>query len=177
MSKYLVGEAMMFAIAAHSAIGQVRKYTGEPYYHHCINVADKVRAIPEATPEMVAAAYLHDTVEDTQVPLKLIAVLFSKKVAHYVDLLSDLQTVEDGNRATRKAAYIEKLRGAPPEVQTIKLADLIDNTQSIVEHDKDFARIYIPEKIQLLEVLTEGDEYLYSYAEHLCRQAIRELGI
>ena len=53
---------------------------------------------------------------------------------------------------------------ATPEAKTIKLADLIDNTKSIVEHDPRFAKVYLEEKRLLLEVLKDGDETLWQQA-------------
>jgi hypothetical protein len=64
-----------------------------------------------------------------------------------------------------------------PACKTIKLADLISNSKSILEHDKDFARVYIKEKELLLEVLTEGDTTLYAQAKDIVEKAKRELGL
>lgn len=66
-------------------------------------------------------------------------------------------------------------QSSPQLVKTIKLADLISNTKSIVEHDKNFARIYIKEKELLLEVLADGDENLYKFAKELVENAKKEL--
>ena len=55
---------------------------------------------------------------------------------------------------------------ASPAAQSIKLADLISNSRSIAEHDKDFARIYLDEKERLLEILIKrGDLGLYNLAK------------
>jgi hypothetical protein len=56
------------------------------------------------------------------------------------------------------------LAGASPRAKTIKLADLIDNSRSIVERDPDFAKVYLAEKRELLAVLTDGDETLLNQA-------------
>jgi hypothetical protein len=53
---------------------------------------------------------------------------------------------------------------APAEAQTIKLADLISNTRSIMEHDEAFAKTYLAEKRLLLEVMTKGDRGLLAVA-------------
>ena len=63
--KQLIQEALMLAIRAHE--GQRRKYTGEPYSTHPIGVSKIIETIPDHTPEMVAAALLHDVVEDTPI--------------------------------------------------------------------------------------------------------------
>lgn len=159
----LVAKASAFSVAAHCAVGQKRKYTGENYHHHPLAVVNTVRMVKH-TEEMIAAAYLHDVVEDTQVELWVIEGVFGHTVASYVDYLTDSLTPADGNRAFRKAAYRDQLKEAPAAVQTVKLADLIDNTKSIVQHDKDFARVYLKEKQALLEVLTKGDATLYKMA-------------
>jgi hypothetical protein len=49
-------------------------------------------------------------------------------------------------------------------VQTIKCADIISNTSSIVMHDPAFARVYLEEKRLLLERLTEADPRLLALA-------------
>ena len=56
---------------------------------------------------------------------------------------------------------------APAEAQTIKLADLISNSKSIMEHDPKFAVTYLEEKRLLLEVLTKGDKKLMDIAKSL----------
>ena len=56
--KQLIQDALMLAIKAHD--GQRRKYTGEPYSAHPIGVSKIIETIPDHTPEMVAAALLHD---------------------------------------------------------------------------------------------------------------------
>ncbi len=78
-----------------------------------------------------------------------------------VVLLSDL---EQGNRADRKAAQRVRLAAAPGWIQTIKCADLISNTSSIVMHDPKFAVLYLEEKRLLLDVMTEADPGLMAMA-------------
>jgi hypothetical protein len=54
---------------------------------------------------------------------------------------------------------------APAAAQTIKVADLISNTRSIVAHDPGFAKVYLEEKRMLLEVLTKADPTLLNKAK------------
>lgn len=157
--------ALAFCMAAHAAVGQVRKYTGEPYAVHPIAVSGLIRTyVPDATEEMLIAALLHDVVEDTQVSLELIAAQFGLLVASYVDQLTDVSKPEDGNRAARKAIDLAHTAAASPQAKTIKLADLLHNTSSIRTYDPEFAKVYLVEKRALLEVLTEGDPTLYRMA-------------
>jgi GTP diphosphokinase / guanosine-3',5'-bis(diphosphate) 3'-diphosphatase len=76
-------------------------------------------------------------------------------------MLSDLET---GNRAARKTASRERLALAEGWVQTIKVADLISNTGSIVIHDPDFARVYLREKRLLIDVMVDADRRLRALA-------------
>jgi (p)ppGpp synthase/HD superfamily hydrolase len=160
----LVETARVFAGAAHRAVGQLRKYTNEPYIVHPAEVASIVAQVPGATEEMIAAAWLHDVVEDTKVTIDDVHLYFGADVAKLVFWLTDASKPEDGNRAARKAIDRAHIAAAPAEAQTIKLADLISNTKSIVAHDEAFAKIYLEEKRMLLEVMTKGHPALMAEA-------------
>lgn len=160
----VVHKAQVFAIAAHAAVGQKRKYTGEPYIVHPAEVARIVASVPGSTPDMVAAAWLHDVVEDTGVTFTDIHMNFGIDIATLVGWLTDVSQPHDGNRAHRKAIDREHTSRAPAEAMTIKLADLISNSKSIMEHDPAFAKTYLEEKRLLLEVLTKGDPGLHAEA-------------
>lgn len=155
----IVLKASVFASAAHAAVGQKRKYTGEPYIVHPQQVALITMRL-KGSPEMVAAAFLHDVIEDTQVTLDLITHEFGGEVAELVMWLTDVSKPEDGNRAARKAMDREHIARAPWEAQIIKLADLISNTLSITQHDPDFATVYLKEKNLTLDVLDKVDKDL-----------------
>lgn len=160
----IVEKARIFAVAAHSAVKQVRKYTNEPYWVHPQEVADIVASVPGATESMIAAAHLHDTVEDTGVTIEVIRAEFGADIAALVGWLTDVSRPEDGPRWYRKKLDREHTAQAPAEAQTIKLADLISNSRSIVEHNPKFAKTYLEEKRLLLEVLTRGDAGLHARA-------------
>ena len=68
------------------------------------------------------------------------------------------------NRKQRKAMEVERLSKINRNSQSVKYCDLIDNTKSIVQHDKGFARVYLAEKANLLSVMNKGDEMLYKEA-------------
>jgi len=160
----LVSKALEFAIEAHGRINHVRKYTGEPYIDHPIEVMKIVDSVPH-TDEMLAAALLHDTIEDTPVTREDIIREFGSEVAVLVMELTD--QCHEGNRATRKAAEALRLGTISPEAQTVKLADFISNTRSIVQYDPGFAKVYLHEKSQVLAVMTSGDASLYQQALNL----------
>lgn len=148
----LIKRALEFSTAAHAAVGQKRKYTGEDYIAHPIAVSEIVAAFG-GSKEMVAAALLHDTLEDTNVTKEQIAEEFGWKIFKLVVELTDVTKPEDGNRATRKAIEAKRLGMASKEAQMIKLADLIDNTKTIFKYDPKFAKVYRQEKIDLLEAM------------------------
>lgn len=162
----IVQKAWVFAMAAHTAVGQKRKYTGEPYIVHPYEVMTIVKSVSH-TEDMLAAALLHDVVEDTGVKLVDISLNFGPEIAALVGWMTDVSKHSDGNRATRKA--IDRLHSAraPAEAQTIKLADLISNSRSIMKYDPDFAKVYIAEKCLLLDVLTKGDPTLHAMAREI----------
>jgi (p)ppGpp synthase/HD superfamily hydrolase len=171
----LVDSARYFATHAHGRINQERKYTGGPYIRHPERVAALVATVPH-TPEMLAAAWLHDTVEDTGVTLEEVEAKFGARVADLVRCLTDCDK-STGDRGVRKAADRERLALAPAEAQTVKLADLIDNTESIVQYDPKFAVTYLREKALLLKVLTKGDATLHEQAQTILLAAAEELDI
>ncbi len=160
----LEDEAKKFATYHHGNISQVRKYTYEPYITHPEAVAEIVRSVPH-TEDMLCAAWLHDTVEDTFASIEDIYFLFGVEVGNLVRGLTDVSEVDDGNREVRKAKDLKHTAKLSAPGQTIKLADLIHNTSSIVQHDKTkFCEIYLKEKLLLLEVLKKGDVSLWKRA-------------
>ncbi len=151
-------DAIIFAAQAHG--NQRRKYSGELYLAHLIEVHRLVES-HGGTEDMQCAALLHDVVEDTPCSVEAIEFAFGSNVASMVMALSDLET---GNRATRKEASRNRLAAANADVQTIKLADLISNSRSIIERDPDFARVYLREKVALLRALDKGNAQLWKMA-------------
>ena len=164
MQEAIVKEAREFAQWAHASIDHRRKYTNEPYIVHPAEVAHIVSSVKH-TPEMLAAAWLHDTVEDVPgITIELIRGKFGDAVGQLVYELTDRSTKEMGTREERKAFDRLNLWRASPSAKTVKLADLISNTRSIITHDQNFARVYVREKALLLCVLTDGDATLLGQA-------------
>jgi len=149
----MIDQARSLAETMH--IEQVRKYTGEPYFNHCEAVAKMVMS-KGGDAEQIAAAYLHDTIEDCGATFDGLKDVFGVGVATLVMELSDEYTHEkypDLNRAARKKLEAERLGTISDRAKLIKWCDLADNTSSIVEHDPGFARIYLVEKARCLEAM------------------------
>ncbi len=116
-------EAAAFAARSHD--GQRRKDGRTPYVSHVFRVCLIVRHVFDiADEDVLAAALLHDTIEDTTVDFDDLEERFGKSVAHWAAALS-----KDGRlpESERELAYIAQLRAAPWQVQACKLADVYDN--------------------------------------------------
>jgi hypothetical protein len=162
----LVQKAQEFATRKHAEINHVRKYTGEPYIVHPAEVVEIVQSV-DHTECMLAAAWLHDTVEDTNTTIAEIEQEFGSAVMLYVKGLTDISKPEDGNRKIRKTIDRIHLSKQHPNTMTIKLADLISNSHSIIEEDPGFAKVYLEEKRLLLGVLQDGDQTLWQRAHNI----------
>lgn len=155
-----LSEAIEFATEAHE--GQQRKYTGEPYVNHPIEVSTLLRAVPNCTPEMEQAAVLHDVLEDTDVTEAELREKFGDVVT---DLVVELtQPRGTGHRKERVAKETYRLFHISPQAQTIKYADIICNSADIAEQDPDFAKTYLLEKLKHITVMGRGNGRLRQQA-------------
>lgn len=171
----LVRRARRLATRAHR--GQVRRGTGEPYIEHPRAVADITREVG-GSPEMVAAAWLHDAVEDTELTLAGVARVCGREVASLVGWLTDRRIFPGDHRATRARLNLQRLHMAPPQAQTIKLADISHNVgglPNLHRVDPDFVPRYLAEKLRQVEALEAGDEELRHRVYRLVRSTIDEL--
>jgi len=160
----VIDKAFAFATAAHAAVGQKRKYDGAPYIVHPQRVADIVRTYG-GSDDQIAAAYLHDVVEDTQVDIDTIRDMFGDTIAELVSDLTDVSCSYDGNRATRKSIDMEHTLCGSVDAQFVKLADIIDNSRDIAENDPSFWKVYQKEMLALLEGMKDCTMFpLYAVA-------------
>ena len=148
-----LNKAYDFAVKAHS---NQKRASGDPYSVHPIEVANILTDL-KLDSATITTGLLHDTVEDTDATHEEIARFFGDKVSELVKGLTDVSKPEDGNRATRKAIDRDHIAQGSKEVQTIKVFDLIHNTESIREHDPKFWEVYKLEKQDLLHVMTKVD--------------------
>jgi guanosine-3',5'-bis(diphosphate) 3'-pyrophosphohydrolase len=119
----LVQNAIAFAARAHRH--QVRKDGQTPYVSHCVRVMMTVSQVFGIhDPKVLAAAMLHDTLEDTTTDFDDLANLFGQEVAGWVAALTkDMRLPE----ADRERAYVTALIASPWTVMVCKLADIFDN--------------------------------------------------
>lgn len=126
----MIKKATEFATKAHE--GQLRKGTTRPYIVHPIEVGDIVATLTNDE-EVIAAAILHDTIEDCeQVTEEILRREFGERVANLV-----LHESEDKSKTwqERKTATIERLKEIPLEAKYIALADKLSNMRDI---DRDY---------------------------------------
>jgi len=159
--KKLIRKAFDVAVDAHQ---HQRRKSGEAYIFHPIAVAKIVASEIGLGATGIAAALLHDVVEDTAVTMEVVRKEFGTEVADLVGWLTDVSRPEHGNRAKRKELDRLHTAAAPAEAQTVKLADLISNTKSIMTHDEKFAKTYLEEKRLLLAMMHKGDRTLMAEA-------------
>ncbi len=173
-----------FARQAHG--DQRRKFVDEPYINHPVRVMEICRQYNSSI-EVLAAALLHDVVEDTAVTAGeiknfLFPLLDEEKALHTVKLveeLTDIYTKENypgWNRRKRKDKERERLCGTSSEAQTIKYADIIDNSGDIKNSKGDFAKIFLLECRTILKTIMKGDNRLYKRAIETVEQCIEEQG-
>lgn len=152
-NKPIAAKALALATKHHEGIK--RKYCGEPYINHPKRVAEKLLSYGIIDQQALAAALLHDCIEDEDVrgmtmPEHVIADECGDKVLRWVKLLTNTET---GNRAQRKAKAALRIAGAPAPVRAIKLADVMDNCKDVADADPGFAEKYIAEKQAFLKGL------------------------
>lgn len=163
----------LFKFVQQQHKGQIRKYTNKPYHTHLASVAYIVSQ--HTTPESLSIeiALCHDLLEDTKctdtlLKQKLIEFGYTQEETLQILItvieLTDVYTKEafpSLNRKARKQLEAHRLHSISPLGQTVKYADLLDNTESIVLHDKGFAEVYLKEKRFILSGMTDGDNELY----------------
>lgn len=157
-SQGFIDFAYAYAKDAHE--GQVRRYTNEPYITHPVAVAKIVQSVTEDC-DMVAAAILHDVLEDTPKTYDDILNKFGFRCAQFVLELTEFSVESDGNRTIRKELDKRYLSRTSAQTKTIKLADCIHNSESIILYGKGFRHIYMKEISELIEELKVGNEKLY----------------
>jgi (p)ppGpp synthase/HD superfamily hydrolase len=116
-------DAVAFATRAHRH--QIRKDGQTPYVSHVFRVCLIARHLfGIEDPQVLTAAVLHDTIEDTTTDFDDIEERFGREVAEWVSALSKEKRLPDDERET---AYCKVLSQSPWQVRVCKLADLYDN--------------------------------------------------
>lgn len=168
----LLKQVTEYATKAHG--DQRRKFIDEPYIKHPIRVME---ICSEYTNDIavLSAALLHDVVEDTPVRkeeiysflLTLMDAGTAERAVKLVDALTDRYTktnYPEWNRRKRKLKESERLGNVSAEAQTIKYADIIDNSNEFANQDTDFVPVFLRECLALLKKMDKGNAELYKKA-------------
>jgi len=132
----LLDRAIKFAVDAHA--GTERRGKGFPYVVHPL---EAVSIVATMTPdqELLAAAALHDTIEDTGVTLEQLRAEFGDRVANLVRDESDVFVEglsEEASWRMRKQAAIDRIEAAPYEAKMVAMGDKLSNLRAIARDYK-----------------------------------------
>ena len=164
----LVDRAILFAVKAHS--GTERRGKGFPYVIHPMEAMAIVATITP-DPELLAAAALHDTVEDTDITLDVLRAEFGERVAKLVADESDVFTEGKSEEETwhqRKKAAIDRLARAPHDAKIVALGDKLSNMRAI-------ARDYAAQGDALWNIFHAKDPKNHEWHYRGLADALREL--
>ena len=164
----LLDRAILFAVKAHS--GTERRGKGFPYIVHPMEAMEIVATM---TPdqELLAAAALHDTVEDTDVSIEDIREAFGERVAALVQAESDVfveGVSEEASWPARKQAAIDRIAAAPLDAKMVALGDKLSNMRAI-------ARDYAVQGDALWNLFHVNDPALHAWHYRGLLEALREL--
>ena len=132
----LLDRAIIFAVQAHA--GPERRGKGYPYIVHPLEAVEIVATMTKDQ-ELLAAAALHDTVEDTDVTLEQIQELFGSRIAALVADESDEMPAgisEEESWHARKQAAIDRLSRASHDAKIVAMGDKLSNMRAIA---RDYA--------------------------------------
>ena len=158
--------------AAEKHVTQRRKgVAAEPYINHLLEVAALVAdALPEPDTNLVIAALLHDTIEDTNVTLEELSDRFGPDVAGLVAEVTDDKSLK---KEERKRLQIENAPKKTVRAQAIKLADKISNLRGILssppaDWDIGRKRAYLAWAKQVVDGLASSNAQLRAEFDRTC---------
>lgn len=169
-----IRSAYDFIIEKHN--GQLRK-SGEPYYHHLIEVAYIIASL-HTGPNTIIAAFLHDVVEDTDVTIEDIQKMWGEEVASLVDALTKIQRLklskiksEEFEAEDHRKIFIGMAKDI--RVILIKLADRLHNMRTLgalsperqIGMSKETMEVFVPiaHRIGLDSIKSELEDLCLKY--------------
>ncbi len=164
----LLDRAIIFAVRAHA--GTERRGKGFPYIVHPMEAVEIVATI---TPdqELLAAAALHDTVEDTDVTVEQLRAEFGDRIAALVASESDVFEAgvsEEDSWHSRKKAAIDRLAAASHDAKIVAMGDKLSNMRAI-------ARDYAVKGDELWEIFHAKDPKDHEWHYRGLADSLREL--
>lgn len=164
----LLDRAIIFAVKAHA--GTERRGKGFPYIVHPMEAMEIVSTMT-ADQELLAAAALHDTVEDTDVTVDQLRSEFGDRIADLVDVESDVMdegVSEEESWRARKEAGIRRLARAGRDAKIVALGDKLSNMRAI-------ARDYAAQGDAFWSIFHTKDPKQHAWRYRALADAMREL--
>ena len=172
-SEALLNRAYVYAMKAH---GEQKRASGDPYFSHPLEVAAILTDL-KLDDSTIAAALLHDTIEDTAATRDEIDHLFGKDIGALVDGLTKLKRLDLVTKEAKQAENLRKLLLAIADdvrVLLIKLADRLHNMRTL-GHMQSEARRRIAEETLDIYAPLAGRMGMHEMREELEDLAFREL--
>ena len=164
----ILDRAIIFAVKAHA--GTERRGKGYPYIVHPMEAVEIVATMTKDQ-ELLAAAILHDTVEDTNVTIDQIRDEFGDRVASLVASESDVMpegVSEEDSWHARKQAAIDRLSNASHDAKIVALGDKLSNMRAI-------ARDYAEQGDKLWNIFHTNDPKEHEWHSRGLAEALKEL--
>ena len=168
MDTDLLDRAIIFAVKAHH--NSERRGKGFPYIVHPMEAVEIVATIT-SDQELLAAAALHDTVEDTDVTLEDIRHKFGDRVASIVEAESDKNiegVSETDTWMERKQAAIDRLRQAPLDAKIVAMGDKLSNMRAIY-------RDYMTKGDSLWQIFHVSDKSVHEWRYRKLAESLSDL--
>lgn len=150
----VIQKALIFAIKHHD--GQTRKNKNVPFVVHPIMVAINC-ARNGLSDDEIAAAILHDVVEDTSVTVFELRNHFNENICKIVDSLT--------NRTNKKEKYLNSIRYNEYSVRCIKTADRIHNLSESEDMGPGWREKYIRDTIEYIVPASKDTPFYFSLLE------------
>jgi len=153
-----IKKAIQFITEKH--VGQIRRDSKLPYITHPINVMNRLISHNITDVDILVAALLHDTLEDTDTTYDEIADIFNDDIA---ELVHELTNDPNITKADKLQYQLTKIPTISCEAQLIKIADKIDNVLDFLLNCNDSERIknYINNTTELMEKIKDTHHGLY----------------
>ncbi|QDV52035.1 GTP pyrophosphokinase [Gimesia fumaroli] len=183
----IVEHAVRLAAVAHKS--QKRKSSGIPYIAHPLSVCLILTKAGFHEESILAAAVLHDVVEDTDLTIEELAELFSEDVVQYVKEMTEEKETREGKKRSwqdRKQDHIQVMRQATLGARAIELADKLHNLEAMLFdlQTEDKAEFWThfgasPEEIvqyyrSMIDAAGQSDPQLKSLVRN-CNEKLEEL--
>lgn len=137
--------------------GGQRRPTGAPYTDHLLEALEiLVRGAGVTDPDILAAAVLHDTIEDTACTPEDLISAYGRRVAELVSWVTIPEAGPGQDKASVKEASLRGLAAAPPAAILVKLADRASNVQTLRNLPLEKQRAYYAQTIALILPLAAG---------------------